>query len=241
MMNIASYLIDDKIPKNKISLLANLKSSYKKSYDKLHIICQLNKNDARLTMYGRSLNVIDSVFYCMFFETHFLSDKQWYKTINPNLTPSDIEVSNQKMIFDEFLTLSFVTLLFSSTESFIRVVMKELFPDEIKKDDRFKPMCTFLLTELNLKNYNHIFEIIRLLRNSLHNNGIITEDYRVPIVYRGKVFNFEKGKQMIVNWELLTKLFIDVEECLFKITQSPKLEKISYLKDPSYFEINFIR
>lgn len=232
---MVSYFIDDKSNKDKISFLSNLKSSYQKSYDKLCVNYELN--DARLTLYGRSLNVIDSVFYSMFFETQYLSDKKWYKTINPLLNPTDIEISNQKRIFDEFLTLSFVTLLFSSSESFIRIIMQKLFPKEYKKDSRFKSICTFLLTELKLHNYQHIFEMIRLLRNSLHNNGIITEDCHVPIVYRGKMFRFEKGKQMTVNWQLLTKLFIDVGECLFKITQSPKMEKISHLEDPSYFEV----
>lgn len=91
-----------------------------------------------------------------------------------------------------------------------------------------------MLQEFGLKNDQHIFDFYRFIRNSLHNNGIITDKYTYPILYNGIIYELKPETFMVVNWVLISELFLDTQECLDKTIHSEKIYPLSEILDPSF-------
>jgi len=193
------------------------------------------KNDVRLTFYGQTINTTESTLFCRIFENDLLN-KNWYKRNFSDViinTPDEIHKSVEA--FDSFIVVAFTTLYFASVENFFRVLSNVVYPNEFKGNDYFSTIYKSLLKKFNL-NYIHIFDIFRLIRNSLHNNGVYNDKENQRFYYNDEFYELKKGVRIKVSWFLLSNLSRDIEECVFKIINTKKISNFDIIEDPSYYE-----
>ena len=192
----------------------------------------LRKDDTRITVYSHCVNTVESVLFSMIFEKEQLADKSWYQKVPYIEPPTDSQISSIRENYDAFLSVALVTEYFACFEIFFRNLIKKLIPTN--KENSFHSICEKILKKLSLQNYQHKFDMYRFIRNSLHNNGIVTEKDARPILYNGVWYKFEQGKRIQVNWRMLCKLSAELEECLSKIIYSKKVSIFEFIKDPSH-------
>lgn len=215
------------------------KSLYKLSYQ-IGVSHQKLKNefpnwsedDFRLAMYSRCSNIVESVLFARIFENEQLTQKNWYEKV-PYIVPPD-EQTIRVIInsFDSHLRVLLVTAYFSSIETFFRILFKTIFTQS--KTTKIHIIIEKILKEFGLqKDYQYKFDLYRIIRNSLHNNGIVTDPYAYPILYRGVWYNHKKGEPIKVNWLMLCQLTAELDDCLNKIIHSEKAKNLDPIKDPS--------
>jgi len=195
------------------------------------------EDDARLTCHTKCTNIVEEILFSRIFEDEQLIDQNWYKKIPYIQATTEIQINTIRGTFDSFLSVSLVSLFFSSLETFFRILQKELFPESNEK--QIYKIIETILGYLDLKYYQRIFDLHRFLRNSLHNNGMITDKHAYPILYNGQWYNFQLGKTVQVNWWMLCQSTSELEDCLNKIIHNEKILKINYIKDESYFVTGF--
>ena len=89
-------------------------------------------------------------------------------------------------------------------------------------------------SEFALKNDQGIFDFHRFIRNSLHNNEIITDEHTYPIIYNGIIYDLKPETFMVVDWVLISELSWDMQECLDKIIHSENIIQLSEILDPTF-------
>ena len=192
------------------------------------------KDDARLACHTRCIITVENVLFTRIFEEEQLGDQNWYKKIQYFQLPTPSQIKTTQETFDLNLRVVLVTLFFASLETFLRTLFKELFPSSI--ENQIYKIIEVLLEHLDLKVYQDKFDLYRFLRNSLHNNGIVTDKFAYPIKYNGVTYDFQLGKSVQVNWLMLCQVTSELEDCLNKIIHSKEVMKIKYIKDESYFD-----
>lgn len=189
--------------------------------------------DSRITVYGRNSNLIENVLFSMIFKNEQLRDKNWYKKIPYIVTPNSTQLNTICNNYELNLRVWLVTGYLASVETFLRLLMKKINPKLAEKE--LYLICEYTLKRYNLKLYQLNFDFYRIIRNSLHNNGIITDKFAKPIMFDGIIYQIEKGKPIKVNWLMLCKLTSELDICLDKIIRSDEVSKLDDLKDLSYF------
>ena len=90
------------------------------------------------------------------------------------------------------------------------------------------------MTKFDLKTYQRVFDLHRFIRNSLHNNGIVTDKHVYPMMYRGKIYPLQLNMQFQVDWILLSSLSLDMHDCVGKVMNSEIVSEIPEIIDPSF-------
>ena len=205
------------------------------AYDKLKTdFPNWKPNDARITAYAYCVNTIESVLFSMIFKKNQLGDRKWYANIRYITSPSDSQIFSVQENYDAFLMVALVTEYFACFEIFFRNIINVLFPGYTK--NKIFEICEDLLEELKLKQYQSKFDLYRFTRNSLHNNGVVTDKHAYSILYNGVWYDFTYGKKINVDWLMLCQLSAELEECLNKIIYSTRISKPDFIKDSSYPE-----
>ena len=160
----------------------------------------------------------------------------WSKWRN---TPLQEEIMKKHQ--DDFLNSlfnGFYFLFFVRVENYLRLIAN--LNDINKEEKSIMKIFRNLAKEYNLsKEDENLFSIFSELRNLSHNGGFYSNENNKSIEFKGKEFNFEKGKStelpfsMIENNIFIAEHIIDLIE---KINQ--KTEKIDYIED-NYAKIEF--
>ena len=144
------------------------------------------ENDSRITFFSKSIVVIDSVTMCFIFADRHLSDNKWWTAsahlYNLNTPPMESRVPMLEG-FKQFTLLGFFHFMFSTMESSIRLIAKKIDSTQDEKmQGSFDNVYTWLIKRLNLWNrYVKLMDILRLIRNTIHNNGVYS-----PVPKKGK-------------------------------------------------------
>lgn len=114
---------------------------------------------------------------------------------NPNLSIS--QITGVMANFDNMNRKSFFVAFMFHVEVFLKSVNRIL--PKVGKDKGYVELMTFILKELEIANKNeekhNIMKYSAFVRNSLHNNGIHTEDNEDGKIY-GIHFFFNKGEKV---------------------------------------------
>ena len=192
----------------------------------------LNEQDIRVATLGRCANTVESVLYSCIFQNEQLTEPTWYNKISYLKNVTDSQIKSIQENYESFLRVAFVTEYFGIFEWFFRVLLKKIIPTS-DKIQAYKIIET-ILKEFALKNDQRIFDFYRFIRNSLHNNGIITDKHTYPIMYNGIIYELKPETFMVVDWVLISELSWDMQECLDKIIHSEKIVQLSEILDPSF-------
>ncbi|MGK7650006.1 hypothetical protein ACSQ7D_08375 [Capnocytophaga sp. G1920] len=157
----------------------------------------------------------------------------WSKWRN---SPSQEEnVKNHQGDFLNSLFNSFYFLFFVQVENYLRLIANDI------NKEKFSIMKTFknLAKEYYLsKEDENLFSIFSELRNLSHNGGFYNKENK-SIEFKGRIFNFKKGKGTILPFSVIeNNIFIaeHIIDLIEKINQ--KTEKIDYIEN-NYAKIEF--
>lgn len=141
-----------------------------------------------------------------------------------------------------FLKLGFTSSLFFILEGVLKVYLQHIDIESYKRTKGIKNICEDLLEKLNYKDsvfHSNVFNFLRLIRNTLHSNGIHIptnkSDKKIsPIIYKGKSYIFEENKRIdFVTWDLLLDLTEDMKNLLFLLAIDETINKSNELiNDP---------
>jgi hypothetical protein len=232
-----------------ISSLINTRTDFftglqetRKNYPKIK-----KEKDARITFFSKSIVIIDSVTLCFIFADRHLSNNRWWVTSANMYHLNSPPVNSRTAIiegFRQFILLGFFHFMFSAMESSIRLIAKKVDNVLYEKTQRnFENIYQWLVRALQLKNrYVKLMDILRLIRNTIHNNGVYSP---VPkkgrqlrdrqMSWKGVRCKFPVNKNVKADdfWRLVFATVPDTLSMMRQIIDSSQVSHISSIKDPS--------
>lgn len=132
---------------------------------------------------------------------------------------------------ERFLKMGFVFNLFSIMEGTIRVYARTLNTNQEREIG--KVIKKTLVEKLNFDEKSDpvvALEILRTLRNTLHDNGIFQPTSKQPpqvvLKYRGNDLVFIEGQALKVSWEFLFQISGDLELLIIMLSRHPEIRGI---------------
>lgn len=159
----------------------------------------------------------------------------WWKTISKtNISNPDLQIYLNE--FDMFTKIGFIQFMFSSIESAFRIFLKQLDPSACNNGTaEFKSIYSSLLRRLNLQHQENLLDLLRLIRNSIHNNGVYFHKSGVneTVTYKGKKYTFEIGKPItFVTWEFIFEVIEDINGLIMEVVNANEIKTIHQIIDP---------
>ncbi len=152
--------------------------------------------------------------------------------------PSEEVIPQLVDAFDKFITVSFIQLLFSSLESSLRIFLRAIDPLACNKGTaEFESIYVHLLKILNIAKYADLLKFLRLIRNTIHNNGVYFDRRGTNecVEYDGDIYKFEVGKPVELGdvWQLfLFNLVPDILKMVIHIVNSNEIIRKAQIIDP---------
>lgn len=185
--------------------------------------------DARLTISGKAINVINSTLLGLIFIDRYLLDRHWWDTQIPmSFTPDERRELGQS--FETLMRIAFTDNYFSVFDSSFRCFLRALDPDTCNgATGAFKNIYDTLLTERLSSPVEYgiiVLDLLRLIRNTVHNNGVyFPRDHSdKEIEYKGAVYRFVVGQPIRVShWDLLLILATDLRQLAWDVVTDSRL------------------
>jgi hypothetical protein len=187
------------------------------------------KKDARVTFFTKSFAVLDSVTLCSIFGDNYLIKNRWWTTITRKYSLMPVKVnlrSDIRYTFDQFVLIGCFHFIFSSMESSLRLITKKLDPIQYEMmQANFDSIYSWLLKKLitnkrNKRTYLRLMDILKLIRNTIHNNGVYSpvpkknkpQPRNKQITWKGITCKFIINRSIKVDdfWELAFKTTTDI-------------------------------
>jgi hypothetical protein len=205
------------------------------------------EKDSRVTFLSKSIVVIDSVTMCCIFADRHLSNNKWWTTSAQlyDLNPPPVESRKpMKEGFKQFILLGCFHFLFSAMESSIRVISNAVDQIQYKRmQSSFESIYSWLIQRLKLgKKYAKLMDVLRLIRNTIHNNGVyspVPKKGKRPrnrqMSWRGIKCEFPVNRNVKVDdfWKLVFTTIPDCLSMMLQIIDSKAVSKISHIEDLS--------
>ena len=199
-----------------------------------------SKHDARITAYSKTINVLNSLQLAFTFISKHLLNDQWWETVARNTIPGpDKQIYANE--FANFTKVSFVQGLFLAIESSLRLFLRAIDPTACNGGmAEFKSIyeCLFR-SKLNTMPSNGIvlLDLLRLVRNTIHNNGVYfhSNGNDASITWDVETFEFKQGKPVdFVTWDFMIRVSEALRQLLREVVEDAALKKITTEIDDSF-------
>ena len=218
---------------------------------------QLKKNDVRFTFFHKCIQVFDNILLLYIIRKYYLYDDDFYKkhkngiTIREGLEEQfkaeygndfnnwDNDEEEKKAYFynllaneiGSFTVFTFFHGIFVAFESTFRLMYPRIKNRELLNNISISNVLDELKLDLNLSDYSKFFDLIRKLRNSVHNNGVYTQ-HDDEIIWNGFEYKFIKNKPIDIEnlwdkWFDIVNELITIMEIVFS-----KTKNVSTIPDP---------
>lgn len=193
-------------------------------------------DDARLTMFNKCSNVASSTMLGVALMAHHLCVPAWWKE------KGGIPASRETMQyacdeFNMFLRISFIQGIFFAVESSLRVFVRALDSNACGGGcAEFKSIYEWLLKRLQLQKHRDLLDLVRNIRNVMHNNGLFfpISGRDTAVTYAGVAYRFRVGRHNdFVTWALVTGLALDLGKAVRDIVEAEELRKVRRIAEPS--------
>lgn len=183
------------------------------------------QKDIRLTSIQRLTRLVAGLNVSFLYIAN-ANQKEVLDNIKIPFYEENIPVEQYLIANEIFLKLGFTSSLFFIIEGVLKVYLEHLDPKDYNQTKGIKNICEKLLSKLSWKDseyYSNIFNFLRLIRNTLHSNGIHAPTNKSdknlkPILYKDKSYTFEENKRIdFVTWDLLLDITEDMKNLLFLI------------------------
>ncbi len=191
--------------------------------------------DVRLTLLAKCVNVLNSTQLGIVHIQFNLTQKQWWNSISKSpIADADMQIYLNE--FDMFIKLGFLQFLFASIESSLRLIVKAVDPTACSGGTaEFKSIYSFLLSRLTLQKYEAALDLLRCIRNTIHNNGVYfhRSGNNETVVHNGTTYSFEIGRAVdFVNWPFLFALVPELRQMILEVVESNEVSSIATIIDP---------
>jgi hypothetical protein len=186
--------LNDRILKNLMKIryerlilkLVKLRIRFERLRKLVYLRPAINANyDIRITFFSKCIIVIDSSLLILMYCDKYLSNKnnkRVWKIIADQYSLAAPPVEGHIPIIDglnQFNSMAFFHLIFSSFESSIRQIVKSIFSTLYsQKSYTFDGLLKEFLRELRIFGYAKFVKLISLVRNTIHNNGVYSPTFR---------------------------------------------------------------
>jgi hypothetical protein len=193
------------------------------------------EKDARITVFSKCINVCNSVQLSFIFMQFHLTQFDWWKQFAKSDIPSkDLQIYLDE--FDMFTKIGFIQFIFSSIESAFRLYVKSLDSTACNNGTaEFKNIYSWLLKKTNLQKNENLLDLLRLIRNTIHNNSVYfhKNGLNETVNFKGKNFNFIVGRPVdFVTWDFIFEVISDVESLIIEVVKSNEIYQINQIIDP---------
>ncbi|MGA9193075.1 MAG: hypothetical protein WBZ24_15200 [Anaerolineales bacterium] len=194
------------------------------------------KRDLRMTSNTRLTRVITGLCVSFVYLTH-VEQEEILEGIRLS-SESGIPIVEYQAVNELFIKIGFVTSLFLVIESVMRDYLRFLDEEGYKSSGGVMNICDILLTRKLAWNRTvvncHVVDFLRLIRNTVHNNGVHRPlkraEKRVEIEYKGANFEFKDGERLdFVSWDLLLDIAGDIRELIFHLAHDKAISSIASL------------
>lgn len=188
--------------------------------------------DMRITCFAKVINnLIPTQLALMVLSEQFFDRKWWWKKARHRY-----RTANTAMIFEEyesFVKVAFFTGIFSSVESSLRNISREVDPHTQRSPhSSFKSIYDRLLkliVSVDYANAQNTLEFSGLIRNTLHNNGVYVHGNNTErsIIWKEKDYIFRHKISIdFATWELLIDLTNSMLDLTNKVILDPLVSSI---------------
>lgn len=191
--------------------------------------------DARITIFSKCINVCISTQLSFTFMYFHLTKVDWWKQIAKSEIPQKdaIIYANE---FNMFTKIGFIQFTFSSIESAFRLYVKSLNPTACNNGTaEFKSIYSWLLKRANLQAHENLLDLLRLIRNTIHNNGVYfhKSGSNESVTFKGKNYNFNVGSPVdFVTWDFIFEIMTNIEDLIIEVVKSNVINVINQIDDP---------
>lgn len=231
-----------------IALVSKNFDKARSNYMNNHPTFQLRK-DARLTIYSHCILAIDSALLYLIFKTVDLRSDSWWDSLPIRLLkegitepitqkPSPDNREEIRKSVDSYWQYSIFMSLFSSLESSVRTIVRTAYPGEFKDGRGGLTGIYKRLLGNKFCNYECLLKLLRLGRNTMHNNGVYFPKDKGDdhVTYKTITYDFIDGQSVQYN-NVSRLLFFDIAsdmlEMINDIVNSPDVSKHAQIIDPS--------
>ena len=197
------------------------------------------EHDARITAFGKLINVLNSVQLAFTFTSKHLIHKQWWDAIARTPIPD----GDQQMYANEFANFTkvgFVHAMFSSIESSLRLFLRALDPGACNGGlAEFKSIYDCLFSSKLATapaDGTQLLDLLRLVRNTIHNNGVYfsPRDGTVVLNWQGYTCEFKQGVPVdFVTWDFLIRVSDSLRILLRQVVEDGNLRNVTVeIDDP---------
>lgn len=149
----------------------------------------------------------------------FFVDEWWVKSKMDKIPDEAKSKFKQEQI--QHLKFFFFLKMVSSIESQMRVILRGMFPGVCGPKDGFKKVYEDLLSRVGLMGkYQAAFNLARLVRNTIHNNGMHT-DSTTTVNFNGKSYTLREMDQIdFFTYEFNLELLGSLIDAMVEITET---------------------
>lgn len=185
--------------------------------------------DIRVTCMSRLLGILTSTYLALTFVHRSLLRPAWWRAFAKHASRADIETTVDG--FSDFSKIAFVHQIFSCTESAFRVFLRAIDSTACNNGTaQFKSIYECLLRS-KLSAYPpesiELLDLLRLIRNTVHNNGVYFHRTRVSeaVVWQGKKYEFRHGLPVdFTKWDFCLEISDEVRKLLGTVANDPNLK-----------------
>lgn len=189
--------------------------------------------DARIVVFNRCANIFNTASLFRFFQISTLADDDfWLKYFGA--VPSE---DNRRLIYlesESFINVGLIQSVFSSYETALRLFVRAIDPTACTRGAaEFQSIYRWLFKRLGLQPLDELFEILRMLRNTIHNNGIYISRTATDATsgYKGETFEFKHGRRVEFQLDFVVSLYKDVADALVQMVEAREIATIGLIED----------
>lgn len=152
--------------------------------------------DIRISALTKILSSMTGYQLALAYSENELADNNWWaQRFGNQVNQDDIELRTST--FNNITLIGFYQGLFMSIESSFRSISFSINPNANNSGkSEFYNIYNFIFNSINLQKYSPLFDILRLVRNTVHNNGLFIPKNGgdISITYDGKLYEFKENE-----------------------------------------------
>lgn len=190
--------------------------------------------DRRITIFTQLFGILDRAKMGFEFSYCSLDSKEIKTRMFADLTND--EFLQRINAFIHFMAIEMNQSYFSIIEAFLRQIHRSIITDP---PESFWRLTKSISVTLDLPHWSQFLNFYRLVRNTLHNNGLFFPNDKkdVEVLYRGKTFSFIYGKKIhFLDADLRLTLVSDGNSFVYDVCTSQKVIVYTDIPDPSHFD-----
>jgi hypothetical protein len=194
-------------------------------------------NDIRVSFFGLTGNVLHSLLLFFAATIQTIANPKWWKESynKDSMTAQDLAAIKN---LERLSKHSFFLFFFSRIETLLRKTINFVSTGfDTTGTTSFYNVYLKYLNEIGLDRYIPLFDICRLIRNTIHNNGVFisSSGNDRSISWNGKDFNFTHGSGIdFMSVDNIFFLYEELIDAINNIVNCPLFNSHSFIEDKSH-------